>query len=191
MALAWSTTCGHRGLTGSGGKEPPAKGKAESQGLALPRVRLSGFQGVWGQRLCGAEPPELGEPRSLESLTPWRASLLGEPRSLESLTLRCPWAGAPRSAPKLLQIRPIPFPCPPIPSPGMVGGGHRLRRAAPGGLDTSSALGRRLSSLVCQEAEGPGFVLARAEMALGGRRASTACQPRGEARRREKRATNA
>lgn len=66
-----------------------------------------------------------------------------------------------------------------------------MRRAAPGGLGASSALGRRLSSLVCQEAEGPGFVLARAEMALGGRRASTACQPRGEAGRREKRATNA
>lgn len=95
MALAWSTTCGHRGLTGSGGKEPPAKGKAESQGLALPRVRLSGHQGVWGQRPCGAEPPELGEPRSLESLTPWRASLLGEPYSSVSLgwgTAQCPQA---------------------------------------------------------------------------------------------------
>lgn len=73
MALAWSTTCGHRGLTGSGGEEPPAKGKAESRGLASLHVRLSGCQGVWGQRPCGAEP------RSLESLTPWRASLLGVP----------------------------------------------------------------------------------------------------------------
>lgn len=158
---------------------------AEARSL-LPKAKLRA--GVWPRstlgrvvvRVCGDRG------RAGQSLAPWRASPLGGPRSSVSLgwgTTQCPQAPPNPPDPPSMPTHPL---------TRCSGRRAQVEACSSRGAGCIQCPGsRRLSSLVCREAEGAGFVRARAEMALGGKRASTACQPRGEAGRREKRATNA